>query len=287
MAKAMFGAGCFWGVEARFRQIEGVTDVAVGYSGGHLENPTYHDVCAGTTAHTEVVEVDYDPEGVTFEQLLDVFWTGHDPTTLNRQGPDMGTQYRSAIYFYSPEQEEVATKSKELLDAGLEVGAENGIGSTALLAAALNGHTETVKALLDVGVDINGKDENGETALVRAAFRGQTETVGALLDAGADVHVKTNNGVSPLMHAAFGGHIETVETLLDAGVDVNAKDDDGATSLMYSLLVRGDADLVKLLLDAGADVSEKSNDGWMALMLAEEDGHTEVVELLKQAGANE
>ena len=89
------------------------------------------------------------------------------------------------------------------------------------------------------------------------------------------------------MHAAFGGHIETVETLLDAGVDVNAKDDDGATSLMYSLLVRADADLVKLLLDAGADVSKKSNDGWMALMLAEEDGHTEVVELLKQAGANE
>ena len=113
---------------------------------------------------------------------------------------------------------------------------------------------------------------------MQAAFRGQTETVGALLGAGADVHAKTNNGVSPLMHAAFGGHIETVETLLDAGVDVNAKDDDGATSLMYSFLVRGDVDLVKLLLDAGADVSEKSNDGWMALMLAEEEGHTEVVE---------
>jgi peptide-methionine (S)-S-oxide reductase len=116
MTKASFAAGCFWGVEAAFRQVEGVLDTAVGYSGGRLENPTYEDVCSGRTGHAETVEVEYDPSRVSYEQLLDVFWENHDPTTLNRQGPDVGEQYRSAIFFHTPEQQAAATTSKEKLE---------------------------------------------------------------------------------------------------------------------------------------------------------------------------
>ena len=113
MEKATFGAGCFWGVEAEFRKVEGVEDVAVGYTGGQTEEPTYGDVCSGDTGHAEVVEVNYDPSKVSYEELLDVFWANHNPTTLNRQGPDVGTQYRSAIFFHTPEQEAAAHASKE------------------------------------------------------------------------------------------------------------------------------------------------------------------------------
>jgi peptide-methionine (S)-S-oxide reductase len=110
--KATFGAGCFWGVEAAFRQIDGVTKTEAGYEGGHLENPTYQDVCSHTTGHAEVVEVTYDPEQVSYEDLLGVFWGKHDPTQLNRQGWDIGDQYRSAIFFHDPEQQESAIRSK-------------------------------------------------------------------------------------------------------------------------------------------------------------------------------
>ena len=117
METATFGAGCFWGVEESFRQISGVIDTAVGYLGGHTQNPTYKDVCTDATGHAEVVQVTYDPAKVSYEQLLDVFWSSHDPTTLNRQGPDIGTQYRSAIFFHSPEQERLARASKEKMQA--------------------------------------------------------------------------------------------------------------------------------------------------------------------------
>jgi len=110
--KATFGAGCFWGVEAAFRQLEGVTKTEVGYEGGTLENPTYEDVCSHTTGHAEVVEVTYDPDRISYEQLLDVFWAKHDPTQLNRQGWDIGDNYRSAIFFHDEEQQEAALKSK-------------------------------------------------------------------------------------------------------------------------------------------------------------------------------
>ena len=113
MEKATLGAGCFWGVEEAFRKVEGVIDVAVGYTGGHTENPTYGDVCSGMSGHVEVVEVEYEPSKVTYEKLLKVFWENHDPTTPNRQGPDVGTQYRSAIFFHNPEQEAAARASKE------------------------------------------------------------------------------------------------------------------------------------------------------------------------------
>jgi peptide-methionine (S)-S-oxide reductase len=113
MATATFGAGCFWGVEAEFRRVKGVTATAVGYAGGHLKNPTYRDVCSDTTGHAEVVQVEYDPAVASYEDLLNVFWENHDPTTLNRQGPDVGTQYRSAIFFHTPEQEAAALASKE------------------------------------------------------------------------------------------------------------------------------------------------------------------------------
>ena len=116
MAKASFAAGCFWGVEAAFRQVEGVLDTAVGYSGGRLENPNYEDVCSGRTGHAETVEVEYDPSRVSYEQLVDAFWENHDPTTLNRQGPDVGEQYRSAIFFHTPEQQAAAAASKEKLE---------------------------------------------------------------------------------------------------------------------------------------------------------------------------
>ncbi len=115
--KATFGAGCFWGVESTFREIEGVADVAVGYEGGTTLNPTYKDVCTDRTGHAEVVEVEYDPAKVSYDRLLDVFWTAHDPSQMNRQGPDIGTQYRSAIFFHTPEQEQVARASKAKLDA--------------------------------------------------------------------------------------------------------------------------------------------------------------------------
>ena len=114
--KATFGAGCFWGVEATFRAIPGVVDARVGYEGGTTANPTYHDVCGGDTYHAEVVEVDYDPAHVSFAQLLEVFWANHDPTTLNSQGPDHGTQYRSVVFVHSPEQQAIATASKTALD---------------------------------------------------------------------------------------------------------------------------------------------------------------------------
>jgi peptide-methionine (S)-S-oxide reductase len=115
--KATFGAGCFWGIEAAFHQVEGVTDAAVGYEGGTLENPSYRDVCTGRTGHAEVVQVEYDPAQVSYEQLLDVFWRVHNPTTLNRQGPDVGTQYRSAIFVHDDEQRAAALASKEALQA--------------------------------------------------------------------------------------------------------------------------------------------------------------------------
>jgi peptide-methionine (S)-S-oxide reductase len=110
--KATFGAGCFWGVEAAFRQLEGVTRTRVGYSGGALENPTYEDVCSHTTGHAEVVEVTYDPDRVSYDQLLQVFWRKHDPTQLNRQGWDIGDQYRSVVFFHDKEQQEAALAAK-------------------------------------------------------------------------------------------------------------------------------------------------------------------------------
>jgi peptide-methionine (S)-S-oxide reductase len=114
--KATFGAGCFWGVEEAFRQVEGVLETSVGYSGGWFENPSYHEVCSDMTGHAEVVQVEYDPQVISYEELLEVFWKVHDPTQLNRQGPDFGTQYRSAIFYHTPEQEEAALQSKEKLE---------------------------------------------------------------------------------------------------------------------------------------------------------------------------
>ncbi len=116
MEQAMFGAGCFWGVEAAFRQSPGVVKTVVGYSGGSLPNPTYKDVCSGRTGHAEVVLVEFDPEKIGYEQILQVFWDNHDPTTLNRQGPDVGSQYRSAIYYFNDEQKAAAESSKVSLE---------------------------------------------------------------------------------------------------------------------------------------------------------------------------
>jgi peptide-methionine (S)-S-oxide reductase len=114
---ATFGAGCFWGIEAAFRRVPGVLDAVVGYSGGHTQNPSYQDVCTDTTGHAEVVQVTFDNEKLSYDQLLSVFWTIHDPTQVNRQGPDYGKQYRTAIFFHSPEQEAAAKKSKQALEA--------------------------------------------------------------------------------------------------------------------------------------------------------------------------
>jgi peptide-methionine (S)-S-oxide reductase len=111
--KATFGAGCFWGVEETFRKVKGVASTAVGYMGGTLANPTYEDVCTDRTGHAEVVQVAYDPAQVSYDQLLDVFWSNHDPTTFNRQGPDVGTQYRSVIFFHTPGQKAAAEASRE------------------------------------------------------------------------------------------------------------------------------------------------------------------------------
>ena len=114
---ATFGAGCFWGVEAAFRRVPGVVDAVSGYSGGRTENPTYKEVCTDRTGHAEVVQVTFDPAQVSYEQLLEVFWKVHDPTQVNRQGPDFGKQYRTAIFFHTPEQQAMALKSKQALDA--------------------------------------------------------------------------------------------------------------------------------------------------------------------------
>jgi len=117
MEKATFGAGCFWGVEAAFRQVRGVLSTSVGYTGGHVPSATYKQVCSGNTGHAEAVEVVYDPERISYDDLLQVFWKNHDPTTPNRQGPDVGEQYRSAIFFHTPEQAAAARASKADLEA--------------------------------------------------------------------------------------------------------------------------------------------------------------------------
>jgi peptide-methionine (S)-S-oxide reductase len=114
--KATFGAGCFWGVEASFREIDGVKDALAGYEGGRTENPSYQDVCTDLTGHAEVVQVEYDPAKVSYDRLLDAFWQMHDPTQVNRQGPDFGTQYRSVIFYHTPEQDQAARASKARLE---------------------------------------------------------------------------------------------------------------------------------------------------------------------------
>ncbi len=113
MNVATFAAGCFWGVEAAFRKVEGVTRTEVGYAGGHTAEPGYEDVCSGATGHAEVVRVEFDSDVVSYEELIEVFWNGHDPTQLNRQGPDVGTQYRSAVFFHDEAQQAAATAAKE------------------------------------------------------------------------------------------------------------------------------------------------------------------------------
>ena len=117
MEKATFAAGCFWGIEEEFRQLKGVRSTLVGYTGGTMANPSYQDVCTDATGNAEAVQVEYDPAQISYDQLLDVFWRIHDPTTPNRQGPDVGSQYRSAIFFHTPEQEHAARASKAKIEA--------------------------------------------------------------------------------------------------------------------------------------------------------------------------
>ncbi len=120
--KATFAAGCFWGVESRFRSVQGVIDTQVGYTGGHTKNPTYSQVCGHDTGHAEAIEIQFDPKIITYKQLLDVFWDMHDPTLKNRQGPDIGSQYRSAIFFHTPNQEAIAKEEKEaLIKSGMKI----------------------------------------------------------------------------------------------------------------------------------------------------------------------
>ena len=114
--KATFGAGCFWGAEDAFRKLDGIVETQVGYAGGDFDHPSYQDVCSGVTGHAEVVEVTYDPEIISYADLLDIFWNIHDPTTLNRQGPDIGTQYRSVIFYHNPDQEKLALDCKKRLE---------------------------------------------------------------------------------------------------------------------------------------------------------------------------
>ena len=113
LEKATFGAGCFWHIEEEFKKLSGVISTAVGFMGGSFKNPSYKDVCTGKTGHAEVVQLEYDPKIISYEKLLEVFWSIHDPTTLNRQGPDIGTQYRSVVFFHTEEQEKIANASKE------------------------------------------------------------------------------------------------------------------------------------------------------------------------------
>lgn len=116
MQIATFGAGCFWCIEAVFQNLEGVSKVVSGYTGGNVENPTYHQVCTGTTGHAEVAQITFDPEVISYRELLEIFWKTHDPTTLNRQGNDVGTQYRSAVFYHDGKQKELAEKMKALLE---------------------------------------------------------------------------------------------------------------------------------------------------------------------------
>ena len=113
---ATFGAGCFWDVEDTYMDVEGVKETTVGFMGGHVESPTYENVCTDKTGHAEVTQVKYDPDEVSYEDLLKVFWGNHDPTTIDRQGPDVGSQYRSVIFFHTPEQEKLARESKKKMD---------------------------------------------------------------------------------------------------------------------------------------------------------------------------
>ena len=119
--KATFGAGCFWHVEDLLSKTKGVKSTKVGYTGGQLPNPTYEEVCTDKTGHAEAVEVEYDPNEISYEELLDVFWNNHNPTTLNRQGPDIGIQYRSAIFYHNDEQKEIAERSKEVMDQSVQI----------------------------------------------------------------------------------------------------------------------------------------------------------------------